>query len=163
MNYNICGKILKTHGLKGEVKVLNSSDFNRFAKGKIVYYLEDDNYIELKIKEVKDANPLIVSFVGLDDINLVEKLVGKDIYAKREKDDLAANEYYYSDLIGKPVFNQAGQKRANVIDVIELPQGHYLVCEVTGKRKLVPFNEHFVKDVLTDKIIIEEIEGLLWQ
>lgn len=110
MNYNICGKILKTHGLKGEVKVLNSSDFNRFAKGKIVYYLEDDNYIELKIKEVKDANPLIVSFVGLDDINLVEKLVGKDIYAKREKDDLAANEYYYSDLIGKPVFNQAGQK-----------------------------------------------------
>ena len=75
MKYNICGKILKTFGLKGEVKVLNSSDFNRFVKNKELYYLENGVYKELKIKEVKDGSSLIVSFYGYDDINKVLPLI----------------------------------------------------------------------------------------
>lgn len=161
MKYNICGKILKTFGLKGEVKVLNSSDFNRFVKNKELYYLENDIYKELKIKDVKDGSSLIVSFYGYDDINKVLPLIGYDLYAKREKEDLKDNEYYYSDLIGKDVYNEDGVLRAKVKDVRELPQGKYLLCVKDGKNKLIPFNEHFIKDVLDDRIIIIEIEGLL--
>lgn len=161
MKYNICGKILKTFGLKGEVKVLNSSDFNRFVKNKELYYLENGIYKELKIKEVKDGSSLIVSFYGYDDINKVLPLIGYDLYAKREKEDLKDNEYYYSDLIGKDVYNEDGVLRAKVKDVRELPQGKYLLCVKDGKNKLIPFNEHFIKDVLDDRIIIIEIEGLL--
>lgn len=161
MKYNICGKILKTFGLKGEVKVLNSSDFNRFVKNKELYYLENGIYKELKIKEVKDGGSLIVSFYGYDDINKVLPLIGYDLYAKREKEDLKDNEYYYSDLIGKDVYNEDGVLRAKVKDVRELPQGKYLLCVKDGKNKLIPFNEHFIKDVLDDRIIIIEIEGLL--
>ncbi len=161
MKYNICGKILKTFGLKGEVKVLNSSDFNRFVKNKELYYLENGVYKELKIKEVKDGSSLIVSFYGYDDINKVLPLIGYDLYAKREKEDLKDNEYYYSDLIGKDVYNEDGVLRAKVKDVRELPQGKYLLCVKDGKNKLIPFNEHFIKDVLDDRIIIMEIEGLL--
>lgn len=161
MKYNICGKILKTFGLKGEVKVLNSSDFNRFVKNKELYYLENGIYKELKIKEVKDSSSLIVSFYGYDDINKVLSLIGYDLYAKREKEDLKDNEYYYSDLIGKDVYNEDGVLRAKVKDVRELPQGKYLLCVKDGKNKLIPFNEHFIKDVLDDRIIIIEIEGLL--
>ena len=161
MKYNICGKILKTFGLKGEVKVLNSSDFNRFVKNKELYYLENGIYKELKIKEVKDGSSLIVSFYGYDDINKVLPLIGYDLYAKRKKEDLKDNEYYYSDLIGKDVYNEDGVLRAKVKDVRELPQGKYLLCVKDGKNKLIPFNEHFIKDVLDDRIIIIEIEGLL--
>lgn len=161
MKYNICGKILKTFGLKGEVKVLNSSDFNRFVKNKELYYLENGIYKELKIKEVKDGSSLIVSFYGYDDINKVLPLIGYNLYAKREKEDLKDNEYYYSDLIGKDVYNEDGVLRAKVKDVRELPQGKYLLCVKDGKNKLIPFNEHFIKDVLDDRIIIIEIEGLL--
>lgn len=161
MKYNICGKILKTFGLKGEVKVLNSSDFNRFVKNKELYYLENGIYKELKIKEVKDGSSLIVSFYGYDDINKVLPLIGYDLYTKREKEDLKDNEYYYSDLIGKDVYNEDGVLRAKVKDVRELPQGKYLLCVKDGKNKLIPFNEHFIKDVLDDRIIIIEIEGLL--
>ncbi len=161
MKYNICGKILKTFGLKGEVKVLNSSDFNRFVKNKELYYLDNGIYKELKIKEVKDGSSLIVSFYGYDDINKVLPLIGYDLYAKREKEDLKDNEYYYSDLIGKDVYNEDGVLRAKVKDVRELPQGKYLLCVKDGKNKLIPFNEHFIKDVLDDRIIIIEIEGLL--
>ena len=162
MNYNVCGKILKTHGLKGEVKVLNSSDFPRFMKNKTVYYLDNNEYLPLKIRNVKEANPLIVSFYDYDDINQIIPLVGKDLYALKNKDDLKENEYYYSDLIGKDIYNEDNIKRTTVKDVIHLPQGEYLVCYIEDKRKLIPFNEHFIKEVLDDRIIIKEIEGLLW-
>lgn len=161
MNLNVCGKILKPHGLKGEVKVLNSSDFNRFKAGKVIYYELEGEYLPLKIKEVKEGTPLIVSFFTYDDINKILPLVGKDLYAKREKDDLKENEYYYSDLIGKDIYNEDGVLRARVIDVRELPQSKYLLCLVDGKKKLIPFNSYFIKDVLEDKIIINEIDGLL--
>lgn len=161
MNFNICGKILKTHGLKGEVKVLNSSDFPRFVKGKKVYYLKNNEYLALTIKDVKDTKPLIVSFKEFDDINQVLPLIGLDLYALREKDDLASNEYYYSDLIGKDIYNEDGLKLIKISDVILLPQGHYLVGYKDNKRKLIPFNEHFIKDVLEDRIIIYNIEGLI--
>lgn len=160
MNYNICGKILKPHGLKGEVKVLNSSDFPRFKKNKIVY-LKDDDYKALQIKEVKEGVPLIVSFKGYDNIDKILPLVGKDLYAMCEDSDLGPNEYYYSDLIGKDIYNQNNELRARVIDIRELPQGKYLVCIRDGKNKLIPFNEFFIKDVLVDRIIINEIDGLL--
>ena len=123
--------------------------------------MENGIYKELKIKEVKDGSSLIVSFYGYDDINKVLPLIGYDLYAKREKEDLKDNEYYYSDLIGKDVYNEDGVLRAKVKDVRELPQGKYLLCVKDGKNKLIPFNEHFIKDVLDDRIIIIEIEGLL--
>ena len=34
MEYFRCGKILTTHGIKGDLKVLSVSDFDRFQKGK---------------------------------------------------------------------------------------------------------------------------------
>ena len=37
MNYYRCGKIMTTHGIKGELKIKVTSDFNRFFKGRIVY------------------------------------------------------------------------------------------------------------------------------
>ena len=54
-----------------------------------------------------------------------------------------------------------GLKLIKVSDVILLPQGHYLVGYKDNKRKLIPFNEHFIKDVLEDRIIIYNIEGLI--
>ncbi len=161
IKYNMCGKILKTHGLQGEVKILNSSDFPRFEVGKKVYYKEDDKYIELIIAEVRDTKDLLVKFRNYNDINLILPLVGKDLYAKREKNDLLDNEYYYTDLIGKDIYNEDNILRTKVSNIREYPQGKYLVCRIEDKVKLIPFRQEFIVDVLEDRIIIKEIDGLL--
>lgn len=36
MNYYRCGKIMTTHGIKGELKIKVTSDFNRFLR-EVVY------------------------------------------------------------------------------------------------------------------------------
>ncbi len=161
-NYKSCGKILATHGLKGAVKIQNYSDFNRFFEGNIVYYQEGNEYLPLKIKMVANYKQgILVVFDGYEDINLIEPLVGNILYAIASNDDLEEDEYFYSDLLNKDLYNTKGQKRGKVIDVKEYPQGHMLIAIVEEKRRMIPFRKEFVKEVLSDKIIIEEIEGLL--
>ncbi len=162
MKYYKCGHIMTTHGLKGDVKVKNLSDFNRFYKGSRLYILHNENYEEVKVSKATVFGAyLLVAFEGLEDINKVLKYHSKDIYVSEldRKEELNEDEYYYNDLIGKPVINQKGEDRGIVVEVRELPQAEYLVVLYKDKNVLIPFIKKFISKV-EDKIYIEEIEGL---
>ncbi len=51
MAYICIGKIINTHGIKGEVKIESYSDFDeeRYTKGKQVYIHVDEKYLPLTI------------------------------------------------------------------------------------------------------------------
>lgn len=165
MKYFKCGHIMTTHGIKGDLKVKGLSDFNRFFKGSRLFILHNDEYVEVIVEKASVfGNYYLVSFKGLDDINLVLKYHSDDIYVSEldRNDELEENEYYYSDLIGLEVVNQNNEKRGVVLEIRELPQADYLVVNYNGKKVLVPFIPEFVVDV-NDKIIVNEIEGLFWK
>ncbi len=164
MNYYKCGHIMTTHGLKGDLKIKNLSDFDRFKKDNKLYILHNDNYIPVVVNKAtpfKDGCYL-VSFKDLLDINLVEKYHSDDIYIsdlEREEDELEG-DYYYSDLVNKRVINQNNEERGIVLEIKELPQCDYLVVDYNNKNVLIPFIDEFIVDVDDEKIIINEIEGL---
>ena len=164
MNYYKCGHIMTTHGLKGDLKIKNLSDFDRFKKGNKLYILHNDEYVEVTVyKSVSfKGDTLLVSFKDLLDINLVEKYHSDDIYVSdlEREDDNLDGEYYYSDLVGKKIINQNGDLRGVVKEIREYPVCHYLVTNYNDKDVLIPFQEKFVKEVNNDSIIIDEIEGL---
>ena len=153
------GKILKTHGIKGDLLVESRSDFNRFEVGKKVY-LNLEGKIELTISTIRQSNKgLIIRFKGFNDINLVDKFRGLLLYSDEEP-ILEDNEFHYGEVIGKEVYNQYGQLIGVVSDIMQVPQGHILRIKTETKDVLVPFNNQFVKEV-SSTILIEEIEGLL--
>ncbi len=156
------GKITSSHGLKGEVKVIYDSDFNRLYKGNTLYVKLDD-YIPLVINSVKFVknNLYYVTFKDHLDINLIEKYLHHDLYVNASEEDLEEGEYFYSDLIGKEVFNEENIFRGIVKDVKRYPSCDMLEVLVDNKKKLIPFIDEFIKDVKDNKIIIKEIEGLL--
>ena len=51
MNYYKCGKILTTHGIKGDLKILPMTDFLRFFNGNTLYVLHNNEYIMVKLKK----------------------------------------------------------------------------------------------------------------
>ena len=158
MKYEI-GKILKTHGIKGDLLVESRIDFNRFEVGKKVY-LNLEGKIELTISTIRQSNKgLIIRFKGFNDINLVDKFRGLLLYSDEEP-ILEDNEFHYGEVIGKEVYNQYGQLIGVVSDIMQVPQGHILRIKTETKDVLVPFNNQFVKEV-SSTILIEEIEGLL--
>lgn len=162
MKYYKCGHIMTTHGIKGDLKVKPLTDFDRFYKGSRLYILHNNDYYEMHVKKASEFGAYyLVSFEGYEDINKVLQFHSDDIYISEldRKDELEEGEYYFSDLIGKMVVNQNGDKKGIVKEVRELPQADYLVVDYNGKNVLVPFINEFVIDV-TDVITIKEIEGL---
>ena len=83
------GKIVGTHALKGELKIRSFSDFNdqRFVVGHKLYLNEIVDPFIIKTVRVHKGNYLI-SFEGLQDINLVEKYVGYNVYGLKEDVEL---------------------------------------------------------------------------
>lgn len=164
MDYFKCGKILKAHGIKGDLKVQPMTDFDRFFNGNKLYILHNGEYISVELENVREFGQCyLLNFKGLNDINLIEKYHGDFLcVSELDREELPEGHYYYNQLINKDVYNQFGELKGKCMDIEELPKYRYLVViNLKGKRKLIPIimNE-FIKEVLDDRIIVNEIEGL---
>lgn len=162
MEYYRCGLIMTTHGIKGQVKVKVTSDFDRFFPGSKLYILHNNEYVPVVVHTVSDFGKyLLVSFEDLLDINLVQKFHLNEIFISEEdREELEEDEYYYSDLIGCEVYNEGQVFRGIVEEIKEMPQCDYLYISYNSMHYYVPFINEFVLEV-SDKIIIKEIEGLI--
>jgi len=156
------GKITNTHGIRGEVKIYNLSDFNRFFVGNSIYVMIKGQKKTFEIERVRPQGTLfIVKFKGYDNINDILPYKGEYVYTD-QKPELEEDDYHYDDLLHKNVYNEQHVLLGKVISLIPVPQGHLLEVEkLDGKKSLIPFVDEFVKDILEDKIIIRPIEGLL--
>ncbi len=164
MKYFKCGKILKTHGIKGDLKVSPMTDFDRFFDGNKLYILHNDEYIEVELENVRDfGDCYLLNFKDMRDINLVEKYHSDFLCVpESDREELPEGQFYFDELIGKDVYNQNNEYKGKCKNIEELPSANYLVVVLeNGKEKLVPFiYKEFIKEVLEDRIIVNEIEGL---
>ncbi len=156
------GKIVNTHGIKGELRILSNSDFKEFRfqpNNKIfidnqVYIIEDSYY---------HKNFIIIKLQGFDNINDVEKLKNKDIYGEKlDEQVLQQDEYFNYQLENLKVYNQDNDYLGDVIAIVDGINYNYL--RIKGNKKgLIPFNNNYIIKVDLDNktIIINEIKGLL--
>lgn len=152
----LIGYITTTHGIKGEVKVKNLSDYDRFKANQHVN-INDKSF---KIEHVKKQHDrLIVKFYEIDSMNDALSLKDQDIYVKDKPQEDGA--IHYQDLLGKDVYTLNHTFVGQVKFIREVPQGHLLEVDVSGSLKLIPFVDAFIKDISEDKIVIDLIEGLL--
>ncbi|KHD86161.1 ribosome maturation factor RimM [Heyndrickxia ginsengihumi] len=164
------GKIVNTHGIEGEVRVISKTDFReeRYQVGNHLYLFlaNEKEPIQLTIKSYRTHKQFdLLSFEGYNSINDVEKW--KNGLLKVSKDqlgDLEENEFYFHEIVGCTVFTTDLEKIGIVKEI--LTPGANDVWVVKGdhnKEYLIPYIEDVVKDVNIDekKIIIEPMEGLL--
>lgn len=160
------GKIVGTHGLKGELKVRSDSDFadERFKKGNeiIIKYQNQDLVYTIASSRVHKGNYLI-SFVDFQDINLVEKYIGAFVYGYKDEELLAEDEYFYDDLIGLEVVSTTGKVIGPVTSIYDNTRHDILNVDYHGKNVAIPYVEAFIKEVDLEKevIVVELIKGLI--
>ncbi|NBK99272.1 MAG: ribosome maturation factor RimM [Erysipelotrichia bacterium] len=158
------GVIVNTHGLKGEVKIKSFSDFNelRYQKGNRLWVVCQGTSLALEVESSRiHKGMMLVVFKGLNDINLVEKYRGCEVFIDKEDlHDLAEDEVYFFDLMGCEVFFEDGERIGMVEDVLET--GANAVLRV-NKKVLIPYVNAFIKeaDIPAKKIIVYRVEGLL--
>ncbi len=161
------GKIVNTHGIKGEMRIRSNSDFKteRFGVGNKIYVEYKKEKIVLEIINYYQHKTFdIVKFEGYDNINDVIKFKNCDVYADLLSDDsLEEDEYFNYQLLDLKVQNQENETLGKVVKVIDNPGSNLLrIRTETNQEFLVPFNKHFINKVdLNARLIeIEEIEGL---
>lgn len=157
------GKILGTHALKGELKIRSNSDFNeqRFIIGHRLL-IENQNE-EFIIKTVRfHKGNYLVSFDGLQDINLVEKYIGLNVYGYKDDIELEEDEYFYGDLIGC-VLKQDDRKIGEVVSVFNNGAHDILSVQTDKKTVSIPYVDAFIDGIdIENKIInVHLIKGFL--
>lgn len=166
MDYFQVGAILKTHGIKGEVKVFPTTDNpKRFKKLKEVIVEPEKENIVLEIESVKFfKNLVIVKFKGIENINDVEKYVKKNIFVSRDNAvKCQKNEYFIADLIGIKVMTDENEIIGDIVDVMQTGANDVYVVKTDDKEVLIPAIKECILDVsLEERIMtIHIMKGLL--
>ena len=168
MEYLVVGTIVRTIGLKGEVKIYPSTHFrdSRFSKGSHVFILDENkNVVEdlLIVKHSKNGDCDQVIFDGYDSIEKIEKLVKQDLYVAKDQSFLKKGEYFFSDLDNMDVYFDNGDHIGKVKKVEEYNKYATLRVEHKPNDVLIPFIKAFIVSVSLEekKIIVKYIKGLL--
>lgn len=167
MEWLYVGKIANTHGLKGELKILAATDFpeERFKKGAVLFLDVDGEKKELEVTTYRPHKQFhLVTFKGLENINLVEKYKGLKLYVHAEDvHELPENEYYYHEIIGCEAIVD-GETIGIVDDIFETGANDVWVIKRPGKSDaLIPYIESVVKeiDVEAKQVVITPIPGMI--
>ena len=166
MDYLEVGKIVNTHGLRGEVKVVPWTDYpDDFEDIEYVYAEKCGARERLDIKNIKyQKNNLIVKFAQINSIDEAETYKNLVLTADRDVlGKLPEGVYYIADLIGLEVVKETGEKVGEISDVINTGANDIYVVKREGKRDmLIPVIDEVVKkvDLENKKVTVELMEGL---
>ncbi len=148
------GKLVNTHGIKGEVRILSDFKFKKdiFKKGSHLYIGKD----ELTINTYRThKNYDMVTFDGINDINDALKYKGKKVYINR--DEFNFNGILNEDLIGLPVYED-DKLLGNVKEINKNVNQELLVLD---NGTMIPYVDEFIKNITKDKIEVKLIKGLI--
>lgn len=157
------GKIVNTHGIRGEVKVQPWCDSPEFLADFDTLYWSD--YTPIKILNAKiHKGCVLLSLEGVTTMEQATALRNKILYMDRDDAELDENAVFIQDLIGLTVFDQRlNHNIGKVKEVLTNASSDIYVVSDGTNEYLIPAVHEFLRsvDVEAGIITICSIEGLL--
>lgn len=152
------GKIVNTHGVRGEVKVLPlTDDPKRFDELEWVYVEKNGVLEKHSLNSVKyTKGSIVLKLSDIDTVEAAEQLRDCFILVDRENAvKLPEDSYFICDLIGSTVFNENGKVLGRLMDVLKTGSNDvYSIKNDSGKELLLPALKSVVTSIsITDKRI----------
>lgn len=164
------GKIVNTHGIRGDLKVLLNTDFAdiRFAPKNVLNLVHPETGAKHEVT-IASSKPLkgmyLVRFEGFDNINLVEKYKGYEIRVSKDNTvPLEEGEYYYHQIIGCRVVGEDGADLGVITEILRPGANDVWTVKMpNGKQLLLPVIDDVVLDVDVEQKVVKVhlMEGLL--
>ncbi len=152
------GRIVSTHGVRGEVKVEPWTDTPAF--------LLDFDEIQLGGKPIAveqarvHKTQVLLKLAGIDTVEAASLLRGQIVSINRDDAQLEDGAVFIADLIGLPVFDEDRNELGRITEVLTLPANDVYV--VKGAHEyLIPVVKEFVLNVDTGSgVTIRLVEGM---
>ncbi len=158
--YLEAGKIVNTHGIRGEVKIQPWADGPEFFRGLSRLFIDGKAVKIISCRTHKGC--LIISLDGIFSIDDAIKLKNKVVFIDRDDVSLPDGSYFLQDVIGlRAVDDETGDVLGTVEEILPTPANDVFV--IKGSREiLVPAVGEFIKLVDTENGIvkIKLIEGM---
>lgn len=164
-NLILMGKIVATHGVKGQLRVVPYSGMAdnlllcksllvRDVKGEIAQFTVSSAAIHGK--------KLLVSLQGFSGINQVLHFVGSEILLYKEQlSPPEDGEYYWFDLVGMKVVTTDGIDLGTLESIIETGSNDVYVVVANGREYLIPALADTVSiDIQAKLMTVTPFEGL---
>ena len=158
------GKIVGTHGIKGEVRVEPWCDSPQFLAAFDKLYLDDMGETFIEVKSRPHKNITLCKIKGVDNIDDAQRLRGRIVYINRDDVDLDEGVNFVQDLIGLAVIDaDTGESYGKITDVLRT--GANDVYEVTapdGQKILVPVIDEVVpvRNIDEGFVLLRPMKGL---
>lgn len=157
------GKIVNTHGIKGELKVMPWCDYPEFLCEFDTLYIGN----EKKAYTVEGArvhkNMVLLRLSGIDTPEAANMLRNAVVYIDREQVELDEGSYFIQDIIGLEVRDaDSGKEYGKITDVLQTGANDVYEVKKDGKTLLVPAIEDVVTemDIENGVMLIRPLEGL---
>ena len=163
------GKIVNTHGVKGELKVIpTTDDIKRFELLKDILVETKEGLVNYPILSVRYLKSFVLlQLENIEDMTQGERL--KNCALKIPKElalPLQKDEYYIGDLYNIKVVTEDGEKLGEIVDILFTGSNDvYVIKDVTNpksKELLIPAIKQCILNVDTEQntMIVHLLEGL---
>ena len=149
------GKIVGTHGIKGEVRIDPWCDSPEFLCAFKKLYLDESGKTYVDVKSRPHKNIVLCKIKGIDTIEDAERLRGKVVYIDRNDINLEEGVNFVQDLIGLEVRDfDSGALYGTLTDVLRT--GANDVYEITrdGKHYLAPVIDEVVREINIEEGVV---------
>ncbi|QRY38650.1 ribosome maturation factor RimM [Bacillus sp. PDNC022] len=164
------GKIVNTHGVRGEVRVVSKTDFpeERYKKGSVLYIFKQGQSEPLKVTVASHRQHKqfdLLTFEEINSLNEAEHL--KESILKVEKENLGSldeGEFYFHQIIGCDVYDEEDKLIGQIKEILTPGANDVWVIGRKGKKDaLIPYIPSVVKniDISSKTVHIEVMEGLI--
>ena len=151
------GRVVGTHGVRGELRVEPWCDSARFLTGFSEFYWDGGKEKVKVVSSRPHKNLLLLKLEGIDTVEQGDALRGRVLFLNRKDVKLPEGRFFVQDLIGlSAVDADDGRVYGKVTDVF--PTGSNDVYQVTdedGKNYLVPAIRDVVVRVDVDAVVME--------
>ncbi len=155
---HLLGKIIKSHGYKGDLIIsLSNISLKNIKKTKPVFLEIEGLPVPFFIKDIHQNSSDSV-IVSLDDVQTREKAIeytGCNVYIKKDGDNTEiTGSHPYSEITGFSVRDEDGRYLGSVSEIINISNNPLLRINSKKKELLIPLQEDFIKDILSETQII---------
>lgn len=162
--YLQAGKIVNTHGYKGQIMIQSWCDSPEILTGiKTLYLLKNNEYIPLNIEHaVVHKGMSMAKVMGIESIEEARLLKNKIVYANRQDIPVKEGAYFICDLKGLKVINaDSGRVYGVLKDVINNSSSDIYEIDTGDGIAYMPAVDEFVSEIDLNKgIFVRPIEGM---
>lgn len=155
------GKIVNTHGIRGEIKIMPWADSPEFLCQFKTLYMDGK---PVKVLSSRPHKTMVLALLeGITSVEEAMKLKGKVLSIDRSDVTLPEGRHFLADLMGLTVLDAAtGEELGKVEDILTPPAHNVYVVRGKGKEYMIPAVDAFLAETNVESgyIKVNLIEGM---